>query len=161
MSKQPATERVRGFFAERGVDIEIKEFPTGTRTAQQAADAVQAPLGSIVKSLLFIADKQAVLALVAGDRRGDAVKIARLIGAEIAYIANADEVRAHTSFVIGGVPPAGHPEKLATLADDSLLRFKTVWAAAGTPHAVFQIETHRLIEITQAKIAGITEAIGE
>lgn len=161
MSKQSATERVRGFFAERRVDIEIKEFPAGTRTAQQAADAVQAPLGSIVKSLVFMAGEQVVLALVAGDRRGDAVKIARLIGATEARIANADEVRAHTSFVIGGVPPAGHPEKLTTLVDESLLRFKTVWAAAGTPHAVFQIETHRLIEITQAKIADITEAIGE
>jgi len=82
-------------------------------------------------------------------------------GAANARIANADEVRAQTSFVIGGVPPAAHPERLETLVDESLLRFKTVWAAAGTPHAVFEIETARLIELTQGRVSDIVEVNGK
>ena len=159
MSK--SVERVRDYFSARGIEIEIKEFPAGTRTAQQAADAVNAPLGSIVKSLVFIAGDRVVLALVAGDRRADAAKIAQIVGTANARIANADEVRAHTSFVIGGVPPAGHPEKLETLVDQSLLRFKTVWAAAGTPNAVFALETARLIELTQGRVSDIAEVNGK
>jgi prolyl-tRNA editing enzyme YbaK/EbsC (Cys-tRNA(Pro) deacylase) len=157
MIKLPATQRVRDFFAAHGNPIEIREFPAGTRTAQQAAEAVNAPLGSIVKSLVFIAGERVVLALVAGDQRGDAIRIAQQIGAPEARIANADEVRIHTGFVIGGVPPAAHPEKLETLVDETLLRFKTVWAAAGTPHAVFEIETRRLIELTQGRVVDIAE----
>lgn len=161
MFKKPATERVRDYFLTHGIEIEIREFPAGTRTAQQAADAVSAPLGSIVKSLVFVAGDKVVLALVAGDRRGDAAKIAQIIGAANSRIANADEVRRHTSFVIGGVPPAAHPEKLETLVDESLLRFKTVWAAAGTPHAVFEIETARLIQLTQGRVTDIVEITGQ
>jgi len=161
MNKTPATERVRDFFLAHDIEIEIKEFPAGTRTAQQAADAVKAPLGSIVKSLVFMAGEKVVLALVAGDRRGDAEKIAKIVSAANARIANADEVRAQTSFVIGGVPPAAHPRKLETLVDESLLRFKTVWAAAGTPHAVFEIETTRLIELTQGRVSDIVEVDGK
>jgi prolyl-tRNA editing enzyme YbaK/EbsC (Cys-tRNA(Pro) deacylase) len=148
-------DRVREFFSSRDIPIEIKEFPAGTRTAQQAADAVNAPLGSIVKSLMFLAGEKAVLALVAGDQRGDAAKIARLIGAAEARIANADQVRARTSYVIGGVPPVAHSEKLETLVDQSLLRFKTVWAAAGSPNAVFEIETAKLIELSGGRVADI------
>ena len=158
LSKPRSVDRVRDYFSTCNVSIAIKEFPAGTRTAQQAADAVNAPLGSIVKSLVFIAGDKAVLALVAGDRRADAAKIARQIGAAEARIANADEVRAHTSHVIGGVPPVAHPEKLETLVDESLLRFKTVWAAAGTPHAVFEIDMQKLIELTQGRVTDITEA---
>lgn len=118
---------------------------------------MNAPLGSIVKSLVFIAGEQVVLALIAGDRRGDAANIALAIGAANARIANADEVRAHTSFVIGGVPPAAHPEKLETLVDESLLRFNTVWAAAGTPNTVFEIEMQKLIGLTEGRVTDITE----
>lgn len=157
MLKKPATERVRDFFFTHGIEIEIKEFPTGTRTAPQAAEAVGAPLGSIVKSLVFVAGDHVVLALVAGDRRGDAAKIAQIVGVSNARIANADEVRRHTGFVIGGVPPAAHPDKLDTLVDETLLRFKTVWAAAGTPHAVFVIETASLIRLTQGRVTDIVE----
>ena len=153
--KSSSPDRVREFFSARGIEIHIQEFPAGTRTAQQAADAVNAPLGSIVKSLVFIVNDRAILALVAGDRRADAAKIARLAGATNARIANADEVRAHTSFVIGGVPPAAHPEKLETLVDASLLRFKTVWAAAGTPNAVFEIETQKLLELVGGRVENI------
>ena len=159
--KSSSPDRVREYFSARGTEIHIKEFPAGTRTARQAADAVNAPLGSIVKSLVFIVEQQVILALVAGDQRADAAKIAQQGGATNARIANADEVRTHTSFVIGGVPPAGHPAKLETLVDESLFRFKSVWAAAGTPHAVFEIETRKLIVLTEGKIADITEESGK
>jgi prolyl-tRNA editing enzyme YbaK/EbsC (Cys-tRNA(Pro) deacylase) len=158
MAKQSATERVREFFSPHGIKIDIKEFPAGTRTAQQAADAVGAPLGSIVKSLVFIADEnRPVLALVAGDRRADADKVAQLVGATKARIANANEVRAYTSFVIGGVPPVAHPEKLETFLDESLLRFNTVWAAAGTPHAVFKIELQILLQLVAGRVENISQ----
>ena len=148
-------ERVQDFFAQRKVAIEIKAFPAGTRTAQQAADAVGTPLGSIVKSLVFIADTKPILALIAGDRRADAMKIARLVGATNARIANANEVREQTGYAIGGVPPIAHDAQLETLIDKTLLRFKTVWAAAGTPSAVFEIETQTLFDLIKGRVENI------
>ena len=150
-----SVDRVRDYFAQRGLAIEVKELDASTRTAQLAADAVGTPLGSIVKSLVFIADEQTTLALVAGDQRADADKIAREIGADNARIANADQVRARTSFAIGGVPPVAHPDKLNTLVDRTLLRFDRVWAAAGAPNAIFEIELKKLLELTQGRVADI------
>lgn len=150
-------ERVREHLKERDVKIEIKELPASTRTAQLAAEAVGAPLGSIVKSLVFIADGKTILALVSGDQRADAMKIARLVGASQARIAKANEVREQTGYAIGGVPPIAHDAQLETLIDETLMRFKTVWAAAGTPNAVFEIETTKLIELTGGKVADVVE----
>lgn len=150
-----SVDRVRDYFVQRGIDIHVKELPSSTRTAQLAAEAVGTTLGSIVKSLVFIADGRAVLALVAGDQRADPAKIARHVNAPTARIANADEVRAATSYAIGGVPPVGHSQALETLVDQTLLRFDKVWAAAGAPNAVFEIETKKLIELTQGRIEDI------
>jgi|GEM_PF-547847 len=124
-----SVDRVRDYFAQRGLSIEVKELAASTRTAQLAADAVGAPLGSIVKSLVFVAsDDRTALALVAGDRRADAAKIARGVGAARARLANGAEVRARTTFAIGGVPPVAHGIALDTLIDQTLLRFEIVWA---------------------------------
>lgn len=150
-------DRVREYLKERDVQIEIRELPSSTRTAQLAADAVGAPLGSIVKSLVFNADGKAILALVSGDQRAHAMKIARLVGASQARIAKANEVREQTGYAIGGVPPIAHDAQLETLIDETLMRFKTVWAAAGTPNAVFEIETTKLIELTGGKVADVVE----
>ncbi len=151
-----SVDRVREYFAQRGLNIQVKELPSSTRTAQLAADAVGAPLGSIVKSLIFIAsDDRTVLALVAGDQRADAEKIARCVGAASARMANGEEVRARTSFAIGGVPPVAHETQLGTFIDQTLLRFETVWAAAGAPNALFAIETRKLLELTQGHVADI------
>ena len=162
MKAMRSVDRVRDYFVQRGVDITVKELPSSTRTAQLAADAVGTPLGSIVKSLVFIADGRAVLALVAGDRRADPAKIARQANAQTAQIANADQVRAATSYAIGGVPPVAHPAstdgtRMETLVDATLLRFEKVWAAAGAPNAVFEIDLKKLIELAQGRVADIVD----
>ncbi len=150
-----SVDRVRDYFVQRGIDITVKELPSSTRTAQLAADAVGATVGRIVKSLVFIADGRALLALVAGDQRADPAKIARHMNAQAARIANADEVRAATSYAIGGVPPVAHPQPLDTLVDQTLGRFDKVWAAAGAPNAVFEIEMKKLLELTQGRVLDI------
>ena len=151
-----SVDRVREYFTQHNLPIDVKELAASTRTAQLAADAVGAPLGSIVKSLVFItSDDRTILALVAGDQRGDAEKIARCVGASSARMANGEEVRARTSFAIGGVPPIAHETPLETRIDQTLLRFDTVWAAAGSPFALFAIETKILLELTQGRVADI------
>lgn len=124
-------ERLRG----RGLDVEVRELPDSTRTAAEAAAAVGCEVGQIVKSLVFIRDGEPVMVLCAGDRR---------VGLDLKP-ASPDVVREATGFAIGGVPPLGHERELETIVDESLRRFPTVWAAAGTPHAVFEVETDALI----------------
>ena len=151
-----SVDRVREYFAQHHLPIEIKELEASTRTAQLAAAAVGTPLGSIVKSLIFItSDDRTILALVAGDQRGDAEKIARGVGASSARMANGDQVRARTTFAIGGVPPIAHETPLETIIDQTLLRFETVWAAAGSPSALFAIHLKTLLELTQGRVADI------
>lgn len=152
-------DRLKSFFAAQGLEPNIRELSASTRTAQLAAEAVGAQVGEIVKSLVVIADDKPILALVAGDRRAAMSKIAEAVGAKSARMANAEEVRAHSGYAIGGVAPFAHTGDgfTATLVDDSLLRFENVWAAAGTPHAVFQIELRRLLELTQGKVVDITD----
>ena len=153
-----SVDRVREYFSQRNITIDVKELPSSTRTAPLAADAVGTTLGSIVKSLVFVADERTVIALVAGDQRADPAKIARHVNAQAARIANANEVRAATSYAIGGVPPVAHTQPLETLIDQTLLRFDQVWAAAGAPNAVFEIEMKKLIELTQGRIEDIVAA---
>ncbi|MGE5263878.1 MAG: YbaK/EbsC family protein, partial [Acidobacteriota bacterium] len=113
-------------------------------------------LGSIVKSLVFIMDDgRTVLALVAGDQRADSDKIARCLDARSARMANGEEVRTRTSYAIGGVPPVAHITPIETLIDQTLLRFETVWAAAGAPNALFAINTHKLLQLTQGRVEDI------
>ncbi len=153
-------DRVREYFQSSTLDIQVQQLPNSTRTAQLAAEAVGSKLGQIVKSLILIDDgDHTVLALVAGDRRADLDKTAKVLGARSVRVANAEEVRARTGYAIGGVPPVAHqPGSLAeTLMDQSLLRFGTIWAAAGAPNAVFPIETARLVELTGARVVEITE----
>lgn len=153
-------DRVRDYLRANHLEIEIHELPHSTRTAPLAAAAVGAELGQIVKSLVFILDERATaLVLVAGDRRADPVKIARRLGASTARIANANEVRERTGFAIGGVAPFAHVGNhiVATLMDETLQRFEVLWAAAGTPNAVFPIAREKLLELTQAQLADVTE----
>jgi prolyl-tRNA editing enzyme YbaK/EbsC (Cys-tRNA(Pro) deacylase) len=151
-------DRVREFFRERDLAIEIRELPGSTRTAQLAAQAVGSELGQIVKSLVFIdGGGRAILALVAGDRRADPAKIAKTVDSASTRIANAEEVRARTGYAIGGVAPVAHVNGpiAVTLCDRSLLRFGTLWAAAGAPNSVFPIDREKLIELTQARVEDI------
>ena len=133
-------ERLRGL----GLEIDVRVLPDSTRTAAEAAAACGCELGQIVKSLVFVAgDGDAVMCLWAGDRQVPAAELGL-------RRASADEVRAATGFAVGGVPPLGHDRPLRTIVDDSLRRFERVWCAAGTPNAVFEVETEALFRVVGA-----------
>ena len=142
---------------DNGLDISVVELDKSTRTAQLAAEAIGTELGSIVKSLVFLADGRPALVLVAGDRRADTKKLAQVLEAKKVKIADADTVRAETGFAIGGVPPVGHHTPLLTIIDRSLGRFETVYAAAGSPRAVFPIAYDLLLQVTAGQVADVTE----
>ena len=120
--------------------MDVQELDASTRTAGEAAAAVGVEVGQIVKSLVFVDENGPVLCLCAGDRRVDTTRL----GVD-ARQATGDEVREATGFAIGGVPPVGHDRPVRTVVDSSLLRFPTVWCAAGTPNAVFSVSTETLI----------------
>jgi Cys-tRNA(Pro) deacylase len=152
-----SVDRVQEYFRTKGLDTRVVQLDKSTRTAQMAADAIGTELGSIVKSLVFIADDATVLALVAGDKRADLTKLSQALKATHVRIASADEVREKTGYAIGGVPPVAHREAMPTLIDGSLGRFKTVYAAAGSPRAIFPIEFNTLMQVTQGQLVDITE----
>jgi prolyl-tRNA editing enzyme YbaK/EbsC (Cys-tRNA(Pro) deacylase) len=141
-----AARRVQEALHEVGVEAEVVVLEDSARTAAEAAAAVGVEQGAIVKSLVFrSADSgEPVLVLVSGDNRCDEA----LLGVERA---DADTVRAVTGYAIGGVPPLGHPSPLHTVVDEQLGRFPIVWAAAGTPHAVFPISYDELVRVTGAE----------
>jgi len=138
-----------------GLEIEVRAFPQGTRTAEDAAAAVQCDVAQIVKSLVFVVDDQPVVALVGGADRLDEDKLAAAAGGSTARRANADEVRAATGYAVGGVPPFGHTTRLPCFVDDALLAHDLVWAAAGTPTHVFASEPHALVAAADAQVATI------
>ena len=150
-------QRVQSALNELGVDVEVIELVASARTAQQAADAIGTELGSIVKSLVFLADGQPVVVLVAGDRRANPNKLKALLGARRVMIADADRVRQATGYAIGGVPPVGHKTLLAIWIDRSLGRFETVYAAAGGPRAIFPIAFSKLVELTDGQVVDLAE----
>jgi Cys-tRNA(Pro) deacylase len=152
-----APERVRMALAARGLVVEVVEFSLSTRTAEEAARAVGATVGQIVKSLVFVADGRPVLVLTSGANRVDLTKVARLAGASRVEKATAEITRAATGFSIGGVPPVGHPTSLPVFLDETLLRFAVVYAAAGTPHAIFAIAPRDLERVTEGIVADIAE----
>jgi Cys-tRNA(Pro) deacylase len=155
--KSKSVNRVRQYFKDNGLEISVIELDKSTRTAQLAAEAIGTELGSIVKTLVFLADGKPALVLVAGDRRADTKKLAQVLEARKVKIADADTVRAETGFAIGGVPPVGHHAPLPTLIDQSLGRFETVYAAAGSPRAVFPIAYDMLLQVTEGQVADVTE----
>lgn len=156
-SKMHSVDRVREYLENCGLAIEVMELAENTRTAALAAEAVGSPLGGIVKSLVFLADGKPVLVLVAGDKRADHKKLEKVLKARRVMIANADQVREATGFAIGGVPPVAHRTELPTLIDKSLGRFETLYAAAGSPRAVFPVSYEALVEITEGQLADVTE----
>jgi prolyl-tRNA editing enzyme YbaK/EbsC (Cys-tRNA(Pro) deacylase) len=135
----PTAARFQERLHARGLEIDVQVLPKSTRTAPEAAAAVGCEVGQIVKSLVFLRDGEPVLVLCAGDRRVDADRLGL-------SPAPAERVREVTGFSIGGIPPLGHDLELATTIDASLRRFEVVWAAAGTPHDVFAVNTQSLID---------------
>lgn len=154
--KQSSHDRVRAFLEAHGLAEGVVRFEQSTKTAQMAADAMGCELGQIVKTLVFVADGAPLVALVAGDRRGDSVAIAAEAGAASAKMADADTVRAATGYAIGGVSPFDLPEGLTVLVDDSLARFETVYPAAGTPDSMVRMSRSALMQTTGGRVARIS-----
>jgi prolyl-tRNA editing enzyme YbaK/EbsC (Cys-tRNA(Pro) deacylase) len=160
----PSAQKLADAARQLGLSIEIVEFEDTTRTAQDAANAIgKHPSGigcqvaQIVKSLLFVADGQPVMALVSGANRLDERKLAALrgVGRKKIKRADADTAKAVTSFSIGGVPPFGHASRLPVYVDEDLTRFEVVWAAAGTPFAVFAITPEELVRASGGVVADL------
>lgn len=154
MGMKASVQRVADALVQLGIHAEITEFSESTRTADEAAAAVGCTVGQIVKSLVFMVDGCPILALVSGTNRVDTGLLAAVSGGQVAR-ANADSVREATGFSIGGVPPVGHATPLNTYLDRDLLQYERVWAAAGTPNAVFAITPEDLQRITGATVADI------
>jgi prolyl-tRNA editing enzyme YbaK/EbsC (Cys-tRNA(Pro) deacylase) len=143
-----------------GLQIDVVEFPEGTRTAEDAARAVGVEVGQIVKSLVFVVDGEIVLALVSGANRLDEQLLARACGRASAEVArpDANAVRDATGFAVGGVPPFGHRSPLTTFVDRDLLGYATVWAAAGTPRHVFSTTADALVRVTGGTVTDLRDA---
>ena len=138
--------RVREAARMLGLEIEVRTFPEGTKTAADAAAAIGVDVGQIVKSLVFAVDGEIVMAYVSGANQLDERKLAAAAGGRKAGRVDADAVRAATGYPIGGVPPFGHATELRVFIDPDLLTWPEVWAAAGTWNDVFGIEPHQLVE---------------
>jgi prolyl-tRNA editing enzyme YbaK/EbsC (Cys-tRNA(Pro) deacylase) len=140
-----------------GLDVAVREMAASTRTAEQAAAACGVTVGQIVKSLVFVGAETATpyLLLVSGINRVDENGVARHVGEPLTR-PDADTVRRVTGFAIGGVPPFGHDRPLATYMDEDLLRHGVVWAAAGTPRAVFPLDPRRLRDAIAAVVIAVT-----
>lgn len=152
-----SARRVATALEQLGLPAEIIEFSESTRTAEEAAAAVGCTVGQIVKSLVFLVDGQPVLALVSGSNRLDSAKLGSIAGGKVTR-ADANVVRAATGYAIGGVPPVGHATTLPTYIDRDLLGYDTIWAAAGTPNAVFRVTPDDLVRISGGTVADLAEA---
>jgi len=155
-------QRVRDAAARKGVTLDIRVFDESTHTAAAAAATVNAELGQIVKSLVFVAPAEdgslePVLCLVSGPNRVDVARLAAITGDGDIRRATAREAQELTGFVIGGIPPFGHARTVRTLMDPDLGRFQVVWAAAGTPTAVFPVPPATLRILANATVAPFTE----
>lgn len=157
MAMHPTAQKVAAAAQTLGLKLEIKEFEAGTRTAQDAANAIGCQVAQIVKSLLFVVDGQPTMALVSGSNQLDESKLAALcsVGRKKIKRADAATTRTVTGFAIGGVPPFGHLTPLPTFIDEDFWRFEIVWAAAGTPNAVFPLSPDELKQVTNATVAKI------
>ena len=149
----PSAQKVQEILQKLGVSCVVMELPESTRTAPEAAKAAGCSLGQIVKSLIFIGGKSGkpILALVSGSNRVDEIRLGVLAGEPIER-ADPEFVRMTTGFAIGGVPPIGHPQAIETYVDEDLLQYPFVWAAAGTPKAIFKIDPAELSRLTGGKV---------
>ncbi|MBD7908528.1 YbaK/EbsC family protein [Sporosarcina gallistercoris] len=141
---------------ELGSDRKVKELPDSARTAQEAAEAIGCGIAQIAKSIVFKLQQsgEPLLVIASGTNRIDEQKIEEHAG-EVPGKADAKFVRAHTGYVIGGVPPMGHVEPIRTLIDSDLLQYDTIWAAAGHPKAVFELTPGELTKLTGAKVVQV------
>lgn len=152
----PNAQKVQNALNQHGLSINVVELPASTRTAVEAAQAIGCQVDQIVKSLIFNAKRtnRPVLVLASGANRVDERKVEALIHEPLGK-ADADYVTNVSGFRIGGVPPIGHVSHLETFIDEDLLQYDSVWAAAGTPHAVFQITPANLLKITNGRLVDV------
>ena len=151
-----SVQKVQDALKALGFSIQVVELQATTRTSAEAADAVGCKVEQIAKSLVFQAkiSHRPILVIASGLNRVNEEKIAGLISEPISK-ADADFVRQHTGFVIGGVPPVGHLEKLEIFIDQDLLQYEVIWAAAGSPHAVFKLTPQDLVKMTGGLVTSI------
>ena len=152
--------RFEAWLADSGIGVSVKQFPTGTRTAVDAARAVGCDVGQIVKSLVFVAAGRPVVALVSGANRLDESRLEAAAGTPVTK-ADAEVARSATGYAIGGVPPFGHATDVPVFMDRDLLGHQVVWAAAGRPDSVFEIDPDRLRELSQATVADLKVVAGD
>lgn len=153
----PSAQKVQQALQAMGFELQVVELPDSTRTAAEAAQAVGCQVGQIVKSLVFKAKRsqRPVLVVASGANRVNEKAIEALIGEPLGR-ADADFVRQRTGYAIGGVPPVGHSERLETFIDEDLLQQAEIWAAAGTPNAVFRLTPGDLVRMTGGRLVKIT-----
>lgn len=151
----PSAQKIQNLLVELGYPYAVIEHVESTRTAQEAADRAGCELGQIVKSLIFMGKSgKPILVLTSGANRVDEKRISEYAGEKISR-ADADFVRRVTGYAIGGVPPIGHSEKMETYLDEDFFTYQTIWAAAGTPNAIFELKTEDLQKMTAGKTARV------
>ena len=157
MTLSTSAQKVQDALAELGMSLQVVELPSSTRTAIEAAQAVGCQVGQIVKSLVFRAahSDRPVLVVASGANRVNETLLGQVLGEPIDK-ADADYVRLRTGFAIGGVPPLAHAEPLTIFIDQDLFKYTEIWAAAGTPHAVFCLTPAQLVAMTGGQVVQIT-----
>jgi len=151
-----SARRVQDALAELGFELNVIELPQSTRSAKDAAQAVGCEVGQIAKSLVFSrgAGGEAILVIASGANRVDEARLSDEVGESVS-ISTAKDVRRQTGFAIGGVPPVGHITQLSTYIDEDLLAYDEIWAAAGTPNAVFRLNPADLVRMTAGRVIKI------
>ena len=155
-SLSASAQKVQDFLAARGHELQVIELPASTRTAMEAAEAIGVSVGQIVKSLIFRAKRshRPVLVIASCSNRVNEKQIEALIGEPLGK-ADAEFVRIQTGYAIGGVPPVAHANPIPVYIDQDLLQYEEVWAAAGTPHAVFRLTPDELVGLTGGQVVQI------
>ena len=152
----PSAQKIQNALRELGYDYNVIEHAESTRTAQEAADRARCQLGQIIKSLIFKGKTtgKPILVLTSGANRVDEKRISEYAGEPIGR-ADADFVRSVTGYAIGGVPPLAHVQKMETYIDEDLLQYDTVWGAAGTPNAIFELTPDALQKMTGGRVTRV------
>jgi prolyl-tRNA editing enzyme YbaK/EbsC (Cys-tRNA(Pro) deacylase) len=156
MALSPTAQRVQDVLTARGFACQVIEFAQSTRTSQDAADRAGCSLGQITKSLIFKAKDsgKAILVLTSGANRVDEKRLGELAGEPVTR-PDADFVRNTTGFAIGGVPPLGHATPMETYLDEDLMQYPTIWAAAGTANAIFELTPQQLEQMTGGAVVRV------
>lgn len=140
-----------------GHALKLQKFPDGTKTAEDAARSIGCELGQIVKSIVFLADGEPILALASGVNRVDTAKLVALADVTSVRRADADEVRAATGYAVGGTPPFGYTRHIRTFIDADLMEHDEVWAGAGAPDSVFAITPDELVRASGGAVVDLRE----